>query len=163
MEVKNLNRETIVLGSDHAGFALKEYIKTMLLKMNYQTEDLGTFSKKSVDYPDYAESVALAVRNRKNKKGILTCATGIGSSIAANKIPGIRAALVHNVRMAKLSREHNNANILVLGGRPYNKDNVRRIVRTWLKSEFKDGRHKRRIIKISKIERKYSEDIRNKW
>jgi RpiB/LacA/LacB family sugar-phosphate isomerase len=150
-----LNKETIILGSDHAGFALKEYIKTILSKMNYPIEDLGTSSKKSVDYPDYAEKVALAVRNRRNGKGILTCATGIGSSVVANKIPGIRAALVHNVRMARLSREHNKANILVLGGRPYEKNNVRKIIKTWLKSEFKGGRHKRRIGKISKIERKY--------
>ncbi len=151
-----MNKEIIVLGSDHAGFALKEEIKTLLLGMDYRIEDRGTFSRESVDYPDYAENVALAVRNRRNKKGILVCGTGIGSSIAANKVPGIRAALVHNVRMARLSREHNNANILVLGGRPCDKNNAARIVKTWLKSEFRGGRHQRRVKKISKMEKRFT-------
>lgn len=147
--------KTIVLGSDHAGFGAKEYIKEFLQKSNYKVEDIGTFSKKAVDYPKYAEKVALSVSGKKNKKGILVCGTGIGASIAANKIPGIRAALVHSAKDARLSEEHNNANILVLGGKPYNKNRVKRILETWLGSKFQGGRHERRLRKIRDIEKKY--------
>lgn len=148
-------RPLIILGSDHAGFKMKEFIKRELLKKNYPLQDVGTFSLKRVDYPDYAEKVALEVRKNKSRKGILTCGTGIGASIAANKIPGIRAALVSNSRDARLSIEHNNANVLVLGGRPFNKENTRRIINVWLKSTFRGGRHQRRLKKISKLEKKY--------
>ena len=150
-----LKRQTIVLGADHAGFEIKEYIKALLLEMNYVVEDVGTFGKKRVDYPYYAERVSLAVREKKNKKGILACGTGIGASIVANKIPGIRAALVVDENAAKLSREHNDANILVLRGRPFNRSKVKKILKVWLTSKFKGGRHKRRLRKIFKIEKKY--------
>ena len=122
----------IILGADHAGFKIKEFIKRELLKKNYPLQDVGTFSLKRVDYPDYAEKLALEVRKNKQRKGILACGTGIGASIAANKIAGIRAALVSNSRDARLSIEHNNANVLVLG-----------------------GRHQRRLKKISNLEKKY--------
>ncbi|MDH5661942.1 MAG: ribose 5-phosphate isomerase B [Elusimicrobiota bacterium] len=147
-----LKRQIIVMGADHAGFEIKEYIKALLLEMNYRVEDVGTFGKKSVDYPDYAERVSLAVRKKKNKRGILACGTGIGTSIAANKIPGIRAALVVDENGARLSREHNDANVLVLGGRPFNRSKVKKILKAWLTSRFKGGRHKRRLQKISGIE-----------
>ena len=150
-----LKRQTIVLGADHAGFEIKEYIKALLLEMNYAVEDVGTFGKKRVNYPYYAERVSLAVREKKNKKGILACGTGIGASIVANKIPGIRAALVVDENAAKLSREHNDANILVLRGRPFNRSKVKKILKVWLTSKFKGGRHKRRLKKISEIEKKY--------
>ena len=150
-----LKRQTIVLGADHVGFEIKEYIKALLLEMNYVVEDVGTFGKKRVDYPYYAERVSLAVREKKNKKGILACGTGIGASIVANKIPGIRAALVVDENAAKLSREHNDANILVLRGRPFNRSKVKKILKVWLTSKFKGGRHKRRLKKISEIEKKY--------
>ena len=145
----------IILGSDHAGFKIKEFIKRELLKKNYPLQDVGTFSLKRVDYPDYAEKLALEVRKNKNRKGILTCGTGIGASIAANKIPGIRAALVCNTKDARLSIEHNDSNVLVLGGRPFNKENTRRIINVWLKSAFQGGRHQRRLKKISNLEKKY--------
>lgn len=148
-------KETIILGADHAGFGVKEFIKKELLKMNYPIEDVGTYNTTRVDYPDYAERVAVEVKMHKHRKGILACGTGIGASIAANKIPGIRAALVETVRDAKLSREHNDANILVVGGRPFNKEKVRKIIHLWLKSKFKGGRHKRRLEKIARLERKY--------
>ena len=149
-------KETIILGADHAGFDVKEFIKKELLKMNYPIEDVGTYNKTTrVDYPDYAERVAVEVKIHKHREGILACGTGIGASIAANKIPGIRAALVESVRDAKLSREHNDANILVVGGRPFNKEKVRKIIHLWLKSKFKGGRHKRRLEKIARLERKY--------
>lgn len=148
-------KETMVLGADHAGFDVKEFIKKELLKMAYPIEDVGTYNTIPVDYPDYAERVAVAVKTHKHWKGILACGTGIGASIAANKIPGIRAALVDTIKDAKLSREHNDANILVIGGRPFNKEKVRKIIHRWLKSKFKGGRHKRRLDKIARLERKY--------
>jgi len=148
-------RDTIVLGCDHAGYGVKEFIKSLLQKMNYPVVDVGTYSRESVDYPVYAERVACIVKERRNIKGILACGTGIGASIAANKVPGIYAALVHDVRDARLSRQHNNANVLVLGGRSYKNKQVEEVVKTWLKSCFEEGRHKRRVKKILKIEKKY--------
>jgi ribose 5-phosphate isomerase B len=145
----------IVLGSDHAGFHIKEYIKTLAALKGYRVEDVGTFSTESVDYPDFAEKLALRVRGARNRKGILTCGTGIGASIAANKIPGIRAALVCGVKDARLSVEHNNANVLVLGGRPFNKEETRRNIGVWLRAAYQGGRHERRVRKIARLERKY--------
>jgi len=153
--------KTIVLGADHAGFEVKEFVKQILGKLNYKIEDVGAYVKrKRDDYPDYAEKVALKVRRSRERRGILACGTGIGASIAANKIPGIRAALVCNTAEAKLSEEHNNANILVLGGRPFNRKAVRRIVKTWLKSKFAGGRHARRVNKITALEKKYGKQGR---
>ena len=150
-----MKKETIVLGSDHAGFKLKEYVKGILLKKKYKIEDLGPYDESRVDYPDYAEKVALKVAKQKNRKGILSCATGIGISISANKIPGIRAALVNTPFDAKMAREHNDANILVIGGRPFNKNKVKRILNVWLKTKFAGGRHKKRVNKIIKLDKKY--------
>jgi RpiB/LacA/LacB family sugar-phosphate isomerase len=149
-----MKKPTIVVGADHAGFDLKEDVKKLLQRAGYRVEDVGTFDRKSVDYPEYAERLSLRVVKSRNRKGILSCGSGIGASIAANKIPGIRAALVHDVRTARLSREHDDANVLVLAGRPYCKKTVARIVRTWLKSEFQGGRHRRRVKKISGLEKK---------
>jgi ribose 5-phosphate isomerase B len=150
-----MRKETIVLGSDHAGFGLKEYIKSLLTKWEYAFVDMGPRTPERCDYPDFAEKAAMAVRKKKNGKGILMCGTGIGISIAANKIPGIRAALVESVQKAKLSRQHNDANILVLGGRPYNKSKVRAIVKAWLSTPFAGGRHRGRVRKIIQLEKKY--------
>jgi len=146
---------TIVLGSDHAGYRIKQFIEGLLVARCYHVEDVGTWSTASVDYPDFAEKLALRVRGGRGRKGILTCGTGIGASIAANKVPGIRAALVCNVREARLSIEHNNANVLVLGGRPFDRALTRRIVATWLRSSFQGGRHLRRVRKIAGIESKF--------
>jgi ribose 5-phosphate isomerase B len=146
---------TIILGSDHAGYRIKQFIERLLAAKCYPVEDVGTWSTASVDYPDFAEKLALRVRGGRDRKGILTCGTGIGASIAANKVPGIRAALVCNVRDARLSIEHNNANVLVLGGRPFDRDLTRRIVNMWLRSSFQGGRHLRRIRKIAAIEAKF--------
>ena len=148
-------RPWIVLGSDHAGFRIKQFIEGLLVAKGYRVEDVGTWSTASVDYPDFAEKLALRVRGSRERKGILTCGTGIGASIAANKVPGIRAALVCSVRDARLSIEHNNANVLVLGGRPYDRTLTRRIVGTWLKASFQGGRHLRRVRKIAAIEARY--------
>jgi RpiB/LacA/LacB family sugar-phosphate isomerase len=150
-----MKKATIVIGSDHAGFGLKEYVRKLLGEMGYKVEDLGTYSRRSVDYPDFAEKVARAVAGSRNRKGILSCGTGIGVSIAANKIPGARAALVHDPRTARLAAEHNNANILVLPGRPFSRKKVAPIIRAWLETGFAGGRHGRRVKKISRLEKKY--------
>ncbi|MDD5729991.1 MAG: ribose 5-phosphate isomerase B [Candidatus Omnitrophica bacterium] len=151
-----MKKEEIVLGADHAGFAAKEFIKMFLQGLNYRVCDAGAyFKEKRDDYPDYVKKVALEVKSGGNKIGILACGTGIGASIAANKFPGIRAALVCNARDARLSKEHNNANVLVLGGRPFERGKVRKIVLTWLKARFAGGRHARRLKKIERIEKMF--------
>ena len=134
---------------------MKEYIKSTLATMEYPVEDMGTHSTESVDYPDYAEKVSRKVVQRKDRRGVLVCGSGVGASIAANKVPGARAALVHDVRSAQLSREHNDSNILVLSGWNAQKRKVKQILKTWLTTKFSGGRHLRRLKKISKIEKKY--------
>jgi ribose 5-phosphate isomerase B len=151
-----MRKKIIVLGADHAGFAAKEFIKKELLKMDYEVIDAGTYSKESVDYPDYVKKAVLEVKDDKRRKAILTCGTGIGASIAANKVPGIRAALVRDTRDARLSREHNDANVLVLGGRRFDRRLVKRVLRVWLNSEFLGGRHLRRVRKIARMEAEYA-------
>jgi len=150
-----MKKPVIVLGADHAAVNLKKFVGDLLRKEGYRVEDVGTFGRDSVDYPDYAEKVGREVSRGKGKKGILACGTGIGASIAANKIPGIRAALVADPRSARLSREHDDANVLVLAGRPYRKDRVRRIVKAWLAASFEGGRHLRRVRKIARLEKRY--------
>lgn len=145
----------IIVGSDHAGFELKEYLKTILTAMHYQIVDVGTFSTDSVDYPDFGEKVGAAVGTGSFTRGIISCGSGIGISIAANKVPGVRAALAYNVHSARLSRQHNDANILVLPGKPLNKKNTAKIVKTFLSTDFEGGRHQRRVKKIVAIEKKY--------
>ncbi|MFH1282975.1 MAG: ribose 5-phosphate isomerase B [bacterium] len=142
----------IYLGADHGGFHVKEYAKKLLKKLGYKVEDVGTYNTDSVDYPDYISKVAKNVSKEKNSSGVVACSTGIGASIVANKVRGIRAALVHNKREARLSREHNDSNVLVLGGKPYNQNNVKDIINTWIKTGFQGGRHLRRIKKIDSLE-----------
>lgn len=142
----------IGIGSDHGGFELKEYIKKFLENQNIEFVDYGTYSQESVDYPDYAEKLSKAVVSGQVDKGIAICGTGIGISIACNKIKGIRCALCSDTYSARMSIEHNNANILALGGRVVGKDLAVEIVSTWLNAKFQGGRHERRINKISKIE-----------
>jgi ribose 5-phosphate isomerase B len=147
----------IILGSDHAGFRIKRFIEGLLVAQGYRVEDVGAWSTARVDYPDFAEKLALSVRGGRGRKGILTCGTGIGASIAANKVPGIRAALVCGVRDARLSIEHNDANVLVLGGRPFDREATRRIVAAWLRASFQGGRHLRRVRKIARLEKRFLE------
>ena len=142
----------IGIGSDHGGFELKEYIKEYLEKEGIEFVDYGTYSKDSVDYPDYGEKLARAVVAGEVDRGIAICGTGIGISIACNKVKGIRCALCGDTYSARMSIEHNNANILALGGRVVGKDLALEIVSTWLKAKFQGGRHERRISKISSIE-----------
>jgi len=154
--MKDKIKPVVVLAADHAGYEIKEFIKPLLTEMGYQFEDVGTHNQESVDYPDYAEKMAIKVVNSENKVGILTCGTGIGAAIAANKIPGIRAALVNSEQDAVLSIEHNHANVLVLGGRPFDREKVQKIIPAWFQAEFHGGRHLRRVKKIEQIEKKYS-------
>lgn len=146
----------IIIGSDHGGLALKTALNSYLKRRNLQVTDAGTASDASVDYPDFGQKVAEAVTQGIADLGILICGTGIGMSIAANKIPGIRAALVTDVFMARMAKEHNNANILVLGGRVLDEQIACDLVGAWLDSTFEGGRHQSRLDKISALEKKYS-------
>lgn len=138
----------IALGSDHAGWKAKEMLKMELRKEEYEITDIGTQSEESVDYPDFAYKVAQLVASGRCDRGILICATGIGVSICANKIPGIRAAVCHDEFTTRMSRQHNNANILCLGARVLAREAIVRLARLWLKTQFDGGRHQRRIDKI---------------
>ncbi len=143
----------IALGADHAGYELKNRIKVWLAQQGHQPLDEGTNAPDSVDYPDYARKVAESVVRRESDFGILVCGSGIGMAIAANKVPGIRAANVTTENEAALSREHNNANVLTLGARILKDDDARRIVDKWLHTQFAGGRHQQRVDKITAIER----------
>ncbi len=142
------NSTAIALGSDHAGFELKEVIKKMLTEQGLAVEDFGTFSLHSCDYPDYARKVADAVSHGSCEKGILVCGSGVGVSIVANKVRRVRAALIGDVETAKLSRQHNNANVLCLAGRTTSSEQAQAIIAAWLTTDFEGGRHARRVDKI---------------
>lgn len=143
----------VAIGSDHAGYELKNYLVKYLQKEKIIVHDMGTFTKDSVDYPDYAVQVCQAVNREESDFGILICYTGIGMSMSANKVKGIRAALVSNVENARLTREHNNANVLCLGAKDVDQASATQIVDTFLKSSFTSGRHLRRVEKVMKIEK----------
>ena len=146
----------IAIGSDHGGYNLKMEIIKHLEKNGYEVKDFGTSSCDSVDYPDIALPVAKAVISGECEKGILVCGTGIGISIAANKVPGIRAALCHDTFSARAAREHNDANVLTMGQRVIGPGLAGDIVAAWLQAEFQGGRHERRVAKICAIEKKYN-------
>jgi ribose 5-phosphate isomerase B len=146
----------IAVGSDHGGLELKDAILAALAARGLDVDDYGTDNGDSVDYPDFAEKVAAAVSRGDVELGILICGTGIGMSIVANKFPGVRAALATDEFMAKMAKEHNNANVLVLGGRVLAKDLAFKMVNVWLDSTYEAGRHQRRLDKISRLE----EDVR---
>lgn len=146
----------IAIGSDHGGYELKKAIKKHLDEKGIEYKDFGTFSEESVDYPDYALKVAEAVASGEFDKGILLCGTGVGISIAANKVPGIRAANVSDAFSARYSKEHNNANVLCMGGRVVGPGLAAILVDEWLNAEFQGGRHQKRLDKITEIEKKYS-------
>jgi len=142
----------VLIASDHAGFDGKEAIKRTLDNMGVEYEDLGTNSPDSVDYPDYAERVAKGVAKGVAERGILVCGSGIGMEIAANKIPGVRAALAWNEETAELARRHNDANVVAVGDRTTPREAIDRIIRAFLTTDFEGGRHQRRIEKIKKLE-----------
>ncbi|OHB32182.1 MAG: ribose 5-phosphate isomerase B [Desulfuromonadaceae bacterium GWB2_53_15] len=145
----------IVIGSDHGGLNLKTALKSYLARREIQVTDAGTDNDISVDYPAFGLKVAEMVASGSIERGILICGTGIGMSIAANKIPGIRAALVTDVFMARMAKEHNNANILVLGGRVLDEQKACDLVGAWLDASFEGGRHQGRLDMVSEIEKKY--------
>ena len=140
--------KTVCIASDHAGFDLKEDIKNHLIKKNMSIFDLGPYTNKSVDYPDYAKKLANRVKLQKSDVGILVCGSGTGMSISANKIKKIRAAVCYNFKSTRLSRQHNNANIITLGSRLIKKKLSLKLVEIFLKTKFEGGRHLRRIRKI---------------
>ena len=142
----------IVIGSDHAGFELKEHIKQFLENKNIEIKDVGAYTPDRVDYPDIAVKVARAVSTKDCDKGIIICGTGIGVSIAANKIKGIRAALCLDAYCAQMAREHNDANIVTLGARVIGNGQAEMIVETFLNTAFAEGRHTDRVEKIMNIE-----------
>ena len=142
----------VVIGSDHGGLELKASVSEALRQRGLDVVDLGTDNDDSVDYPDFAEKVAGSVSRGEAACGILVCGTGIGMSIVANKFPGVRAALVTDEYMARMAKEHNNANILVLGGRVLEAMSAARIVAVWLDAVFEGGRHQRRLDKIAQLE-----------
>jgi ribose 5-phosphate isomerase B len=150
---------TIAIGSDHAGVELKKEILSLLHDLHIECVDFGTNSFESVDYPDFGEKVSDAVSSGRIEKGILICGTGIGMSIVANKFHGIRASLCNELFTAKMSRLHNDANILVLGGRIVGRDLAREIVKTWVTTPFEGERHSKRLKKITLIEDRLNKHV----
>ncbi len=148
----------IALGCDHAGFGLKEEILGLLQTLNVEFVDCGTNSTTSVDYPDFGEKVSALVSAGKIERGILICGTGLGMSMVANKFPNVRASLCNDLFTAKMSRLHNDANVLVLGGRVIGKDLAYEIVKTWVSTPFEGDRHLKRLDKIKKIEESLRSD-----
>ncbi len=138
----------IAVGSDHAGYDAKKSVVEWLLRHGYEVLDKGTFSSDSVDYPDFAKAVAQSVAQGESEQGILLCGSGVGVSIVANKIRGIRAALVFNEEIAHLSREHNNANVMCLPARFLTSNQIEQCLTNWFQAKFEGGRHARRVEKI---------------
>ena len=135
----------VAIGCDHGGIDLKDIVKLVLNDLGHEIDDQGCNSSDSVDYPNFAKAVSSLVKNGECERGILICGTGIGMSMAANRVPGIRAALCHEMFSARMSREHNDANILCLGARVIGQGLAAEIVRTWMTTDFAGGRHPRRI------------------
>ena len=142
----------IAIASDHGGFALKQQIMNYLEELGHEYKDFGCFSEESMDYPDIAFPTAKAVASGEYQRGILICGTGIGVSICANKVKGIRCALCGDVLSAELTRQHNDSNMLAMGGRIIGVETAKAITQSWLETEFTGGRHQRRIDKISEYE-----------
>jgi len=145
----------VALGADHGGYALKEELKAYLGGLGYQVVDCGTHSTEAVDYPDFAYAVARLVSEGRAWRGIIVDGAGIGSCMAANKVPGVRAAMCYDHATAVNSREHNDANVLTLGGTLIGRNLAQQIVKTWLETDFGGGRHARRVDKIMEIERRF--------
>ncbi len=143
--------DVIAIGADHRGFSLKQILKAALEMMGIAVADMGTFSAESVDYPEYAKKVAKCISEKQCPRGVLICGSGIGMSIAANKFPGVRAALCHDVQTAQMSRQHNDSNILVLG-ESIDPEIAKSMLKVWCETPFDGGRHQRRKEQINEIE-----------
>jgi ribose 5-phosphate isomerase B len=150
----------IVVAADHVGFALKEKVREYLKSQGLEVEDCGPSNAESVDYPDFAEKVAGQVAAKQADYGVLVCGTGIGMMLAANKVPGIRAVAANDTISARMAREHNNANVLTMGGRMIDAATMRQIVDTWLSTPFAGGRHELRLEKIDTIDQRYHSEKR---
>ncbi len=149
----------VALGADHAGFELKERVKALLQELKHEVLDVGTFSTDAVDYPDFAESVGLAVRDGKAERGILVCGSGVGASIAANKIPGVRAGLCHDHYSAHQGVEHDDMSVLVMGGRVIGESVALDLVGAFLKAQYTgEARHQRRLDKVKALERRFAKE-----
>ncbi len=148
--------DSIAIASDHAGFELKEFVREYLSGHGYKVADLGTNNCDSVNYVDYGIKLAQGVSEGKYKRGIIICGTGIGMSMTVNRFRGVRGALCHDTLTARMSRLHNDANVLVLGGRLLGKGLVQDMIETWLNTEFEGGRHQARLDKITEIENNWS-------
>ena len=142
----------LVIASDHAGFFLKNTLKDFLLQKKIDCTDLGPFNVDSVDYPDYARLLSEKVQQGVADAGVLVCGTGIGISIAANKMKGIRAAVVSDLFSARMAKEHNNANVLALGARVLDEEKAKRVLWAWIKARYAGGRHQQRLDKIKELE-----------
>ena len=149
-----MDKKTIAIASDHAGREMKEDLKEFLESIDVDVVDMGVNDDKSVDYPDYGIPLAEKVSKGEVPRGVLVCGTGIGMSILANKFKGVRAALVSDVFTARMAKEHNNANILVIGGRIVGKGLAREMLKTWIEAKFEGGRHQSRLDKITELEKK---------
>ena len=143
----------LAIGSDHGGYELKEHIKKYLDEKGVEYKDFGCHDESSVDYPDIAQAVCKSINDKESENGILVCGTGIGISIAANKIDGIRAAHCHDVYSAEMTKRHNNANVICMGGRVIGRELAFKIIDAWLGAEFEGGRHQTRIDKIHSLEK----------
>ncbi|MEN3327527.1 MAG: ribose 5-phosphate isomerase [Acidobacteriota bacterium] len=145
----------IAVGADHGGFKMKEELKVLLGELGHKVQDSGAYSEEAVDYPDFAHAVARAVADGSSDLGIVIDGAGVGSAMAANKVPGVRAAACYSVEVARNSREHNDANVLTLGSKTINSKQMRDIVTTWLSTEITEERHRKRVAKIDAIQRQY--------
>jgi ribose 5-phosphate isomerase B len=154
----NPSNMRIAIGADHAGFVLKEHLVTALTLLGHEVDDMGTYSTDPVDYPGICAAVARAVADGRFDRGIVVGGSGQGEQIAANKIPGIRAALCNDLYTARLSREHNDANVLSLGARVVAAALAGEIVRIWMETPFEGGRHKRRIEQIAELEKRFTNE-----
>jgi RpiB/LacA/LacB family sugar-phosphate isomerase len=153
----------IVVGADHAGFELKENIAAYLRQLGHQVVDVGTTSTEAVDYPDFAEALGKTLIEQRAERGVLICGSGVGASVSANKLPGIRAAVCHDTYSARQGVEHDDMNVLVLGARIIGSELARELVRAFLSARFTaEERHQRRLNKINSLEKRYAQSIRGK-
>ena len=152
--------DIILIAADHAGFVLKEQLKAYLLKNGLRLKDLGTYSQERCDYPVFAYNLAKGISRKQYRRGILICKSGIGTSIVANRLPGVRASLCYNTKAARMTREHNDSNVLVLGSGFVNVRLAKKIFDVWLATKFMAGRHKRRLNQIKEIEKKIRVGVR---
>lgn len=151
-------QKMVAIGADHGGFSLKEALKPYIAELGYNILDCGTTSKEAVDYPDFALAVAQSVAGGQAWRGIMIDGAGIGSCMAANKVPGVRAAMCYDISTASNSREHNDANLLTLGAGMIGENLAKQIIKTWLNTEFGGGRHQKRVDKIVSIEKQFLKD-----